>query len=167
MAPNAIAANLAQGQRRWCFCAKGDSVLFFGLIRVFIRNARKAIFNAKWPGVSSIYAASRALNHPLTVLKESFAVVQRSPFYAFGRLIPLETTRGTCGDHESRARSPSFLMALRKNQPHARRQIPRIHWSWKTNALYEMCLTLETSGPYFPCCGDKKRARYTGYVLSA
>jgi precorrin-2/cobalt-factor-2 C20-methyltransferase len=70
---NAIAAELAQG-KDVVFLCEGDP-LFFGSFAYLLERLEGDFQCQVVPGVSSINAASSALNHPLTVLKESFAVV--------------------------------------------------------------------------------------------
>ncbi|MDB4837265.1 precorrin-2 C(20)-methyltransferase [Marinomonas sp.] len=70
---SAIAESLEQGNDVVFLC-EGDP-LFFGSF-AYLLERLKAKFDCQVvPGVSSINAASSVLNHPLTVLKESFAVV--------------------------------------------------------------------------------------------
>lgn len=69
----AIAAELESG-RNVVFLCEGDP-LFFGSFAYLLERLEGQFSCQVVPGVSSINAASSALNHPLTVLKESFAVV--------------------------------------------------------------------------------------------
>ncbi|TDO99404.1 precorrin-2 C(20)-methyltransferase [Marinomonas balearica] len=68
-----IALHLKQG-RNVAFLCEGDP-LFFGSF-TYLMERLEGDYNCQIvPGISSIHAAASALKHPLTVLKESFAVV--------------------------------------------------------------------------------------------
>ncbi|MGB7391454.1 SAM-dependent methyltransferase, partial [Marinomonas sp.] len=67
----AIADELENG-RDVVFLCEGDP-LFFGSFAYLLERLEGQFSCQVVPGVSSINAASSALNHPLTVLKESFA----------------------------------------------------------------------------------------------
>lgn len=106
----AIAHELSQG-KDVVFLCEGDP-LFFGSFAYLLERLEGRFACLVIPGVSSINAASSALNHPLTVLKESLAVVS-------GRHSP-EQIDSALEQHDSvvimkagRAR-PRILMALRK-----------------------------------------------------
>ncbi|TYL47346.1 precorrin-2 C(20)-methyltransferase [Marinomonas sp. IMCC 4694] len=106
----AIAAELDKG-RDVVFLCEGDP-LFFGSFAYLLERLEGRFECQVVPGVSSINAASSALNHPLTVLKESFAVVS-------GRHSAAQIDTAL-GQHDSvvimkagRAR-PRILAALRK-----------------------------------------------------
>ncbi|UTV98600.1 precorrin-2 C(20)-methyltransferase [Marinomonas rhizomae] len=106
----AIANELSQG-KDVIFLCEGDP-LFFGSFAYLLERLEGDFQCQVVPGVSSINAASSALNHPLTVLKESFAVVS-------GRH-SAEQIDTALEQHDSvvimkagRAR-PRILMALRK-----------------------------------------------------
>ncbi|WP_369922527.1 precorrin-2 C(20)-methyltransferase [Marinomonas polaris] len=106
----AIADELSQG-KDVVFLCEGDP-LFFGSFAYLLERLEGDFQCQVVPGVSSINAASSALNHPLTVLKESFAVVS-------GRHTAQQIDMAL-DQHDSvvimkagRAR-PRILMALRK-----------------------------------------------------
>jgi len=123
-----FAAEWPQGKNVVFFVAKGDP--YFGAHSSVLLGTRlEAIFNASTcRAFSSINAASRRLNHPLTVLKESFARGSAVRHSALQIDTALENTT-VLVIIESRARSPSYLMALRKPTALQDAKIPRIHWS--------------------------------------
>ncbi|ADZ90514.1 precorrin-2 C(20)-methyltransferase [Marinomonas mediterranea] len=68
-----IALHLKQG-RNVAFLCEGDP-LFFGSFTYLMERLEDSFNCQVVPGISSVNAAASALKHPLTVLKESFAVV--------------------------------------------------------------------------------------------
>ncbi len=60
--------------KRVVFLCEGDP-LFFGSFTYLLERLQKCVTCEVVPGISSVHAASAALKLPLTLLKESFAVV--------------------------------------------------------------------------------------------
>ncbi len=93
------------------FLCEGDP-LFFGSFAYLLERLEEEFKCQVVPGISSINAASSALNHPLTVLKESFAVV--SGRHSAAQIdTALEHHDSVVIMKAGRAR-PRILMALRK-----------------------------------------------------
>lgn len=141
----AIEHQLLQG-KDVVFLCEGDP-LFFGSF-AYLLERLKGRFNCQVvPGISSVHAASSALAHPLTLLKESFAVVS-------GRHTD-EQLEKTLANHDSvvimkagQAR-PRILSALKKvGRMHDAKYLEYI--GRDNEKLVEDISTLEnTKGPYF------------------
>lgn len=63
-----------QAGKQVVFICEGDP-LFFGSFAYLLERLQQQFECAVVPGISSVHAASSALQHPLTMLKESFAVI--------------------------------------------------------------------------------------------
>jgi precorrin-2/cobalt-factor-2 C20-methyltransferase len=63
-----------QAGKQVVFICEGDP-LFFGSFAYLLERLQQQFDCAVVPGISSINAASSTLQHPLTMLKESFAVI--------------------------------------------------------------------------------------------
>ncbi|BFM15813.1 precorrin-2 C(20)-methyltransferase [Maricurvus nonylphenolicus] len=63
-----------QAGKQVVFICEGDP-LFFGSFAYLLERLQQQFECSVVPGISSVHAASSALQHPLTMLKESFAVI--------------------------------------------------------------------------------------------
>ncbi len=140
-----IARQLDEG-RDVVFLCEGDP-LFFGSFAYLLERLEGAYPCQVIPGVSSINAASSALNHPLTILKESFAVVS-------GRH-SAEQIDTALLQHDSvvimkagRAR-PRILTALRKTN--RMRDAKYLEYIGRDNEriVRDVATLEEKAGPYF------------------
>ena len=140
-----IAAELRQG-KNVVFLCEGDP-LFFGSFAYLLERLETEFACQVVPGVSSINAASSALNHPLTVLKESFAVVS-------GRHSAAQIDRAL-EHHDSvvimkagRAR-PRILTALRKTNRMQDAQYLEYIGRENERIVKDVSTLEDKAGPYF------------------
>ncbi|AEF53932.1 precorrin-2 C(20)-methyltransferase [Marinomonas posidonica] len=128
------------------FLCEGDP-LFFGSFAYLLERIAPFYECQVVPGVSSINAASSALNHPLTVLKESFAVV--SGRHSAEQIDTALAQHDTVVIMKAGRARPRILAALRKTQRlHEAKYLEYIGRD-NERILHDVSELEDKAGPYF------------------
>lgn len=140
-----IAKHLENGQNVVFLC-EGDP-LFFGSFAYLLERIEGDYDCQVVPGVSSINAASSALNHPLTVLKESFAVV--SGRHSAQQIDTALEQHDTVVIMKAGRARPRILMALRKTNRMQDAQYLEYIGRHNERIVRDVSTLEDKAGPYF------------------